>query len=211
MNKLDFGCCSRYKQCSDYGYCISPYPSLKSNCIYWNKNLSRGFVFYGSNPGRRTGCIYLIVDNRAFAVKKLNKNLTYDMGPDIVEKFLIKMNECQMHYSFKSDGFNCIITGTQEEPAHYRVVFELADHEYVVKNYNGYELTHSEANMIHNHINAFVNSFVISTGTTSSTMARRTIIPKVAEEHSLREEPEIKYSGKNSSRGWQQKSVFDFM
>lgn len=44
----DFGCCSRYEQCSDTGRCINPMLDLAAQCGY-RKNLRRGRIFYGKN------------------------------------------------------------------------------------------------------------------------------------------------------------------
>lgn len=42
-----FGCCYRYRECSDAGKCISETEGSE-NCIY-RKNLEKGIIFYGKN------------------------------------------------------------------------------------------------------------------------------------------------------------------
>ncbi len=44
----EIGCCSRYRECSDSGKCISTNPSISMGCQY-RKNLEGGHVFYGEN------------------------------------------------------------------------------------------------------------------------------------------------------------------
>lgn len=41
-----FGCCSRYRQCSDAGKCLIPEKSYSVNCLY-RKSLENGKIFYG--------------------------------------------------------------------------------------------------------------------------------------------------------------------
>lgn len=41
-----FGCCSKYKQCSDAGKCIHDYKLYAKGCQY-RKNLESGLIFYG--------------------------------------------------------------------------------------------------------------------------------------------------------------------
>lgn len=43
-----FGCCSRYKQCSDAKKCLHPDTLFAAACIY-RKNLEEGRIFYGKN------------------------------------------------------------------------------------------------------------------------------------------------------------------
>lgn len=43
-----FGCCSRYLQCSDNLKCIQPDPELKGGCQY-RQNLRKSRIFYGKN------------------------------------------------------------------------------------------------------------------------------------------------------------------
>lgn len=44
----DFGCCSRYEECSNAKKCIHPDPDMAIRCVY-RKNLKKGKVFYGKN------------------------------------------------------------------------------------------------------------------------------------------------------------------
>lgn len=44
----DFGCCSRYEECSDARKCIHPDPDMAIRCTY-RKNLKKGRIFYGKN------------------------------------------------------------------------------------------------------------------------------------------------------------------
>lgn len=44
----DFGCCSRYVECSNAQQCIHPNPDMALRCIY-RKNLKKGKIFYGEN------------------------------------------------------------------------------------------------------------------------------------------------------------------
>ena len=44
----EFGCCSRYKACSDAMKCIHPDSDMAIKCAY-RKNLKRGKIFYGKN------------------------------------------------------------------------------------------------------------------------------------------------------------------
>lgn len=44
----DFGCCSRYEECSDAKKCTHPNPDMALRCIY-RKNLKHGKTFYGKN------------------------------------------------------------------------------------------------------------------------------------------------------------------
>ena len=43
-----FGCCSRYRQCSDAGACIIPNLDYSKSCLY-RKSLEAGNIFYGKN------------------------------------------------------------------------------------------------------------------------------------------------------------------
>lgn len=49
---MSFGCCSRFKECSDKGHCVNPYDELKNNC-YYKTNLDAGLNFY-STKGKFT-------------------------------------------------------------------------------------------------------------------------------------------------------------
>ena len=44
----DFGCCSRYLECSNATHCIHPNPRFALQCIYFY-NLRDGKIFYGKN------------------------------------------------------------------------------------------------------------------------------------------------------------------
>lgn len=44
----DFGCCSRYEQCSDAKTCLHPDPKFALGCWY-QQNLLEGKIFYGKN------------------------------------------------------------------------------------------------------------------------------------------------------------------
>lgn len=44
----DFGCCSRYLECSDAKKCVNPDKELALKC-YYLKNLRKGLIFYGDN------------------------------------------------------------------------------------------------------------------------------------------------------------------
>ena len=44
----DFGCCSRYEECSGAGKCINPDQELSTHC-YYKHNLRQGKIFYGRN------------------------------------------------------------------------------------------------------------------------------------------------------------------
>ena len=44
----DYGCCAKYKECSDAKRCILTNPDIALRCIY-RKNLKRGKIFYGKN------------------------------------------------------------------------------------------------------------------------------------------------------------------
>lgn len=44
----DFGCCSRYHQCSDAKACLIPDRAYSKSCIY-RKSLEAGTIFYGKN------------------------------------------------------------------------------------------------------------------------------------------------------------------
>lgn len=44
----DFGCCSRYMECSDAMACLHPDPKF-AICCWYQQNLSEGKVFYGKN------------------------------------------------------------------------------------------------------------------------------------------------------------------
>ncbi|WP_298029336.1 hypothetical protein [uncultured Dysosmobacter sp.] len=43
-----FGCCHRFRQCSDAGRCLIPDLDYSSACSY-RKNLEKGLIFYGKN------------------------------------------------------------------------------------------------------------------------------------------------------------------
>lgn len=44
----DFGCCSRYEECSDAKKCVHPDPKFALSCWY-RSNLADGKIFYGKN------------------------------------------------------------------------------------------------------------------------------------------------------------------
>lgn len=44
----DFGCCSRYEECSNAMKCIHPKPDMALRCAY-RKNMKKGKIFYGKN------------------------------------------------------------------------------------------------------------------------------------------------------------------
>lgn len=44
----EFGCCSRYLECSDAKKCVNPRKELALQC-YYLKNLRKGYIFYGKN------------------------------------------------------------------------------------------------------------------------------------------------------------------
>lgn len=44
----EFGCCSRYIECSDAKRCVNPDMDLSMRC-YYKKNLRKGIIFYGKN------------------------------------------------------------------------------------------------------------------------------------------------------------------
>ena len=44
----EFGCCSRYNECSDAKKCVNPNPEMAIKCMY-RKNLKNGKIFYGKN------------------------------------------------------------------------------------------------------------------------------------------------------------------
>lgn len=44
----EFGCCSRYVECSNAKHCINPDKNLALQC-YYLKNLRKGIIFYGEN------------------------------------------------------------------------------------------------------------------------------------------------------------------
>lgn len=47
-NHRDFGCCSRYEECSNAKTCIHPDPKFALGCWY-HQNLIEGKIFYGEN------------------------------------------------------------------------------------------------------------------------------------------------------------------
>lgn len=44
----EYGCCSRYEQCSDAKRCVNPDKGIALSC-YYHKNLRAGKIFYGKN------------------------------------------------------------------------------------------------------------------------------------------------------------------
>jgi len=44
----EFGCCSKFMECSDAKKCINPDVSISKGCLY-RKNLEEGRIFYGKN------------------------------------------------------------------------------------------------------------------------------------------------------------------
>lgn len=52
-----FGCCSRYRQCSDVGKCLIPEENYSVNCLY-RKSLESGIIFYGKNSKNFDPLVY---------------------------------------------------------------------------------------------------------------------------------------------------------
>ncbi len=47
----EFGCCSRYLECSDAKHCVHPNHIESLGCAY-KRNLEKGLIFYGKNKNR---------------------------------------------------------------------------------------------------------------------------------------------------------------
>lgn len=52
-----FGCCSRYRQCSDAKVCLIPDRAYSKNCLY-RKSLETGKIFYGKNASALNSAVY---------------------------------------------------------------------------------------------------------------------------------------------------------
>lgn len=52
-----FGCCSRYRNCSDTGVCLIPHLDYSKNCTY-RKALEAGRIFYGKNANTFRNAVY---------------------------------------------------------------------------------------------------------------------------------------------------------
>ena len=145
MNDTNFGCCSRYQQCSDQNKCINI--DLMNNCDYWLKNLSKGINFYSN----KSSYLYLIIDNRAFKISKASeRNYSYSIETDINNKLCKELISSKIQYSIDCSKYGCSITGCNNKPAHFRVNFKLENMLFNIKNFNGYEITEDEARLIKN-------------------------------------------------------------
>ena len=131
-----------------------------------------GNVIYGQRPGRRDDYIYLLINNRAFKIYSYTKQITRCMDADAVQNLLIELNKHNIKYSFIPDGYECLVTGTSSNPAHYRVIFNIGSFGYIVKNYNCNELTLPEVEAISSYLNNYIHTEIASIrGNTAPTMA----------------------------------------
>ena len=62
-----FGCCSRYRECSDAGKCVNPNEELSAHCVYRN-HLNNGRVFYGKEANDFSASEYKKICQRVDAL-----------------------------------------------------------------------------------------------------------------------------------------------
>lgn len=79
INTCDFGCCSRYRECSDARRCLAP--DIGHGCMY-RRNLEAGRIFYGRNsiyfdPAKYAEITSLISGFSTGALDALDKVLSY--------------------------------------------------------------------------------------------------------------------------------------
>lgn len=151
------GCCSKYKECSQEGKCISQIEEIKTAC-YYRKNLEEGLNFYSSNrttierfkPDRR---LYIVVNNRCFIVRKRHPKtgLSYKLKNEDIEIIENEFNEAGVNYKYNVEESECIIEGaTDEDPTRStsQVAIKIKEHEYNILNFNTWLIKVRASNQI---------------------------------------------------------------
>lgn len=73
-----FGCCSRYRACSDARSCLIPEREYSKNCIY-RKKLESGTIFYGKNANLFSAAVYAEFVQRVNALSPQARTIFNDL------------------------------------------------------------------------------------------------------------------------------------
>ena len=171
MKYEPFDCCHAYNECSDLGRCIME-AGKRNVCTYWLRHLSNGVAFYGKNPGLLEGYVFIKIGNRAFRISKRKKDNSYIMDRAYRNILTEQFKLLGIPYSTRAEG-ECVITGCPENPAKYKVDFEINENEYTIKNYNGWAL---EADVAQTIIEELGDRLKLMLSPPFSNRANRTVI-----------------------------------
>lgn len=74
----DFGCCSRYRACSDAGKCLIPDLDYSNNCIY-RRQLESGHTFYGKRADGFSPDLYVSIQNAVSALSQEASSVLHEI------------------------------------------------------------------------------------------------------------------------------------
>lgn len=149
---MEFGCCSRFKECSEVGLCISKVKELKDNCLY-RIRLKQGFNFYSETYKQNK--FYITIGGRQFYIGKRSSYGSYTYGLDENSKNIIKPYLDQQHISYSDEVIfsKCQVEDTSEDNRAYCIVTATIDNtKYNISNLNIRALTKETASSIKNFL-----------------------------------------------------------
>ncbi|MCT4564989.1 MAG: hypothetical protein N4A68_11855 [Maledivibacter sp.] len=148
-------CCSRYKKCSDEGFCVNSDSDLSDNCGYRRK-LEQGFNFYSDR--RSGGSTYIKINDRLFLIgkrgsyggytyylesdeRKTLEGLFYALNIELVDKAVY--SQCEVENVSDHDRACC------------KVILTLYGVKYNIMNFNVRALRESTAQEVRNFFREF--------------------------------------------------------
>ena len=149
---MSFDCCHLYMECSDKGYCVNQYESLKNECTYRLK-LRQGINFFSPDKSRKGA--FIEVDGGQFKVNKLGSYgwSTYELSSDEREDLRGKLEPFGIRVSGRKELSKCIKEPREkDEWACCKVRLTIGERTYVIYNHNVRGITKRIAERIRNHL-----------------------------------------------------------
>ncbi|WP_202707638.1 hypothetical protein [Sporosalibacterium faouarense] len=206
---MEFGCCSRFRKCSEEGFCITDISELRNNCLY-RKRLKQGYNFYSEEHKKNK--FYLVINNRQFYIGKRSSygSYTYSLDYNQKQELLKQLDEINIYHTEKQVFNRCKVEKTTETDRAYCIVVITIDGiKYNVQNFNIRAIKKSTASEIKRYfINKGIAAYIERIGKKAASI-KKYKMKKVGTSKNTKEDSKRKEENLSQDIFKEQISIFD--